>query len=363
MAKKGKGKGKGSKGGKKTTPKPKPRASTKGKPRTPAQQAATARMLAANAKKKGGGSHSGSHHKGGGGGHSTAMTKPRVAAASRTTKDGTRTDIAYAMENNIGWMEGIVGGLTGITWAFAADITIRLLGSHALTAPTTPPAQGQQVVYSDAPAVGQQYNWVSVDAPMNWKQWAVGGSVFVVVPILLARFAFDPGLGRSTMQFMAFGGIIVVGGRGATQLGAFVLRKTGIGQRIYAPQINAQQASKLLDAAIKADPKFQMAPMNAIPAAAGMTLNPPQPGVAGGPEQQQRELEAQRRAAGVGGAPQQQHAAPPPPPPPPEDDDVPPQRAGVGNGAPPTRQEQRTNVAPMYSTALRDRWRSRRAVA
>lgn len=309
------------------------------KARSPAQKAATAKMLAANKAKNGGGARETSTKtKKKPSGASTALARrPSVGATSAKTRDDTKVAVAWAMENNITWAEGLLGGTVAIAWFGAADLTMRLLGSHAVTAPTTAPTAGQNTVFQDVPTVGQQYNWIGVAAPMNMVQWGVGILVFIAIPLGVARFVFEPGLGRSTFHFMFLGGVLAVGGRGATTGIAYMLRKTGIGQRIYAPEINAQQAGVLLAAAIKANAQYVQPPLaNAIPAAAGVTLTPQQPGVAGAPQNDAAALEAQRRAAGVGGAPandQQQErrreAAPPPPPPPPPDDadDAPPTRS------------------------------------
>lgn len=327
------------------------------KPRSAAQRAATARMIAANKAKSGGGGSRALAKRGGGGGGGT--TRPKVAAGATKTKSGEMV-VAYAMENNIGLAEGVVGGVVSIVYFFVGDLVLALTQTHKLQPPASMPTDGSTPVYTDKPDKGQNYNVIAADAPLGILGWIVG-VVIIGAPLAIARFAFEPGLGRSTFNFMGIAGILTVGNRGGRPAIAYMLRKTGLGQQVYAPQVNAQQAAWATKQAVAKDPNFTLAPAPAIPLAAGQWLTPPQAGVANPNEPN----EAQRRQAGMG-APHEQHNAAPPPPAPPTDAELdagsaPPPRER--DAAPPANSNGRGNVTPMFSPALRERFTRRAANA
>jgi hypothetical protein len=144
-----------------------------------------------------------------------------------------------AMENPISVMDGVVGGVCGLIGYGAAEVVDRLLATHALTDTNTKDANGVEL-YTDPADSSGHWNATYVLGPMSLGRWAAGLGI-AIVPLLAGGMIKKPAL-RSCVQFFGFGALIRTGGKGLTDLLAYVSRKTAVGQRLFIPEDSAQSA-------------------------------------------------------------------------------------------------------------------------
>lgn len=191
----------------------------------------------------------------------TKQTRTRTVRLPGKTRTRTVTKVVTRrakkgalMENPLTGGELFAGALTMLLGLGVADLTDRMVATHALqqvsAASGTAPA-----VYADpvnlpagqTPATalpaGTIANGAAVLAPMNLKRWAVGG-VVTVVPFVAAAFV-KHGAWRSALQLFGFGAGARVLGKGAKDGLAYLLRNTQTGQRVYVDELRAGQLNAM----------------------------------------------------------------------------------------------------------------------
>jgi hypothetical protein len=151
---------------------------------------------------------------------------------------------SYAMENPLTGTEIFVGGLTGLLGFGVADVFDRFLATHALTS-TGKTSTAGWTQYTDTPPTtatwrnpyANMFNAAAVIAPMGISRWGVG-LLITAVPLVAARWVKAP-VGRSALQFFAFGAGFRVVGKGLQDLFAYVFKKTSFGLRLYDGEVRA----------------------------------------------------------------------------------------------------------------------------
>ena len=223
--------------------------------------------------KRKGGRKSGGKRKGGrrkGGRKSTAMVhrkqrtvtvrlpgRTRTRQVTRTVRLRIKGNLA---ENPLSGMEMFAGGLTLLLGLGVADVTDRLLATHALTGPDANGNFTDVVPVDSSGKPTQSANGASVMEPMDVKRWVAGG-VVVVVPFIIAHFVKNP-TGRSALQLFGFGAFARVAGKGIKDLVVRLTATKGTTQRLYAPEIAGINQAALLASAqgVTPGPTFPNAP-------------------------------------------------------------------------------------------------------
>ncbi len=170
-----------------------------------------------------------------------------------------------AYENPMTGAEFIVVGITGVFGFGLGSLADRYLATHAQTDTKTTSTGGYEI-YTDAPPAGSLYNSEAPLAPMNLVRWGVG----LGVPIVLcvgSHFIGGP-WAKTVMQGAAVGWGLRTVGKGLDDMLGSVLKKTGLGQRLYGSEImiaNALDAVKAVPANPAATPPTvagQLPPMS-----------------------------------------------------------------------------------------------------
>lgn len=147
----------------------------------------------------------------------------------------------YAMENPLSAVELVVGGLTMLVGAGAADVLDRFLATHALQVNDAANVGKVQGAIQDNGAPDGAYkglfNAAAIEAPMDWKRW-LGGAGVVLVPFAASGMV-KSGAGRSALQLFSFGALVRVGGKAAKDLVAKLTKTTATGQRLYDASMRA----------------------------------------------------------------------------------------------------------------------------
>lgn len=172
---------------------------------------------------------------------STAMVKAKENPIHHRRGRGRRRRAreSYMMQNPLSGAELFVGAVTSLVGVVAWDIMDRVLATHPLTTGTTDSAGN--TTYSDTPpttgSYPNLYNGTAVLAPFSAVRW-VNGLAFVIVPFGLGHFVKNP-MGRSALQCFGFGSLVGFGLKVAQQLVARLTIKTSFGQRVYDDQMRA----------------------------------------------------------------------------------------------------------------------------
>jgi hypothetical protein len=154
-----------------------------------------------------------------------------------------RSRRGFAMENPLTGEELLVGGFTGVLGFVAADALDRVLATHALgTSTTGSVGTDGKPLYGDTPlttgAYTGLYNATAILAPMNVWRWVAGVVGMTGVPLVIAAFIKNP-VGRSALQFFAFGAGMRVLGKAADDLMAYLFGRTSWGARLYDGEARA----------------------------------------------------------------------------------------------------------------------------
>lgn len=168
-----------------------------------------------------------------------AYVKPHMSHETRRRRRHSR---ARAMSNPITIMDGVVGGVCGLVGYGASEVVDRLLAAHALKDTGNKDANGVEL-YSDPTDKSDgtgHWNPTYILGPMSLGRWAAGLGMGIL-PLVAGGYIKSSGL-RSCVQFFGFGALIRTGGKGLSDLLAWVSRKTEIGQRLFAPEMSAQAA-------------------------------------------------------------------------------------------------------------------------
>ena len=153
-----------------------------------------------------------------------------------------------AAENPLGIAEWLIGGGSLAFGAIVTGVLDRVWSTVGLTDSGSKDANGNEVYTDPGGTAGGPYagmtNAAAYAAPMGVKRWLLAGAA-VVTPIVagsaLAYFTHD-GWPKTTafLNFWGLGGFAYVVIKGATDLGARLLRGTAFGQRVFDVEIRAQ---------------------------------------------------------------------------------------------------------------------------
>jgi hypothetical protein len=193
--------------------------------------------------------------------------KKAAATRKRNKKSGWHTQIKrsaaaehYPMENPLGVAEVLVGTFTGLLGFGSSELIDRLLATHALTGTTQP--------YSDSPPTTGDYsglyNGTAILAPMDIYRWGAGLGL-AIVPIAIASQVSDP-IGRSALQMFGFGALMRVGGKGLTDLAAYLTSGSLFGNQVF---INEQRAQAALPNATVQSSNLPTSGLGRLPAGVG----------------------------------------------------------------------------------------------
>lgn len=149
-------------------------------------------------------------------------------------------------ENPLTGMELFAGGLTLLLGLGVADVTDRMLATHALTTDPngnfvdTPPvdSSGKPTALSNLP---------QVLSPMDTKRWLAGG-VVVVVPFVAAAFVSGSKHAtlRSALQLFGFGAAARVLGKGLKDLVVRFGGKNATVERLYPDEVAGYNSQAVL---------------------------------------------------------------------------------------------------------------------
>lgn len=227
-------------------------------------------------------------------------TIKRGRAAGRHVHGHYSFETPAALENPLSTGEVVVVGVIGVLGALVAQGADRFVATHALTGTVAADGSGLQ----DAPGKGQDYNAVSVGAPMGLVRWLVAAGL-TAMPLVGAHYIKSP-MARTSVQAFGFGVLIRTGLKAGSDAVAWMTRKTAFGQRLFLPEITAHAMDAQAQKQLKAAPDTQLPAITVVDVAAAQML-------AGIPQQRQ---------LGVGkcgdcAQKKTQSAVPPMPPPPP----------------------------------------------
>lgn len=246
------------------------------------------------------------------------MAKGGSKSSSR--RSGARDNpVAGAFENPPSGGEYAMIGGVGLVAFLVSSVVDRVVATHAVTphmsdGKTQDKDANGNLLYDDAPAQGQVYNIIAIDAPMDLKRWLVGGA-FVLVPAIGAAVAHSSDMPNLTVVMVSatFGAGFRLFGKAASDGLAYLFRKTAFGQRALAPEINAASFAKQMKAQGAAKPGVT----GAIPAGvSGVGVGAPYI-IGAGAAKPCCDKCAQGQPCAKNAAPpgeQQRRPAPPPPP-------------------------------------------------
>jgi hypothetical protein len=144
------------------------------------------------------------------------------------------------MENPLGMGEVIVGGLTGLAGFAVAEVVDRFLATHALTDTGNKNSAGVEL-WTDPGDTNGHWNSTNILAPMSIGRWAAGLGLGLV-PIFGAGVFKGP-KARAALGFFGFGALVRTLGKGASDGIAYLTRNTGVGQRLFILEDQAQAAT------------------------------------------------------------------------------------------------------------------------
>jgi hypothetical protein len=173
-----------------------------------------------------------------------AATRKRNAKKAGTWHTQIKRSAAaehYPMENPLGVAEVLVGTFTGLLGFGSSELIDRLLATHALTGTAQPYTDPAATNTSQASILGSytgMYTGTAILAPMDLGRWAAGLGL-AIVPIAVASQVSDP-IGRSALQMFGFGALMRVGGKGLTDLCAYLTSGTMFGNQVFVNEERAQ---------------------------------------------------------------------------------------------------------------------------
>jgi hypothetical protein len=176
---------------------------------------------------------------------------PRKRRKSRSREMGAHENPGpMAYENPMTGAEFIVVGITGVFGFGLGSLADRFLATHAQT-DTAKTSTGGYEIYTDAPPAGALYNSEAPLAPMNLMRWGVGLGVPIVLGVG-SHFIGGP-WAKTVMQGAAVGWGLRTVGKGLDDMLGSLLKKTGLGQRLYGSEIMIANAITAV-AALPANP-------------------------------------------------------------------------------------------------------------